>query len=281
MCEFCVKHGEGKKWYLQAKNYAEDLLSDVRRRRFIADFFADTKDVEEAVERLPKLDGAPPFIRRAIGASVTRRSKKMHFGQVLPIEDIEQIFGFVNNIVRVPCICRHVTLGREVRTCYGVTMGPGGGAFGDLLRDLDSSWLTGPDGSDFEQLSAKEALEAFAGHEKDGLCHSVWTFITPFIGGICNCDRKDCMAVRSTVGHDVKMMFRAEYVAEVNPDICKGCRSCMRVCHFGALEYGVSDRKVRVDPRVCYGCGICRTSCTTDAITLKPRSEQPVAARLW
>ena len=26
MCEFCHKHGEGKKWYLQAQNYAEDRL---------------------------------------------------------------------------------------------------------------------------------------------------------------------------------------------------------------------------------------------------------------
>ena len=40
MCEFCIKHGEGKKWYLQAKNYSDDLLSDARRRRFIASFFS-------------------------------------------------------------------------------------------------------------------------------------------------------------------------------------------------------------------------------------------------
>ena len=38
MCEFCVRHGEGIKWYLEAKNYAEDLLSDVRRRKFMAEF---------------------------------------------------------------------------------------------------------------------------------------------------------------------------------------------------------------------------------------------------
>ena len=31
-------------------------------------------------------------------------------------------------------------------------------------------------------------------HEKEGLCHTVWTFQTPFIGGICNCDRADCLA---------------------------------------------------------------------------------------
>jgi len=39
MCEFCYKHGEGKKWYLQAENYSEDLMSDLRRRKFIKDFF--------------------------------------------------------------------------------------------------------------------------------------------------------------------------------------------------------------------------------------------------
>src|SRR3972149_445229 len=100
MCQFCHRHGEGKKWYLQAKNYSQDLLSDLRRRR---------------------------FTQGAIRGSITRRMKKVHFGQVLPLEDVEAIFGFVNSIVRVPCICRHATLGREARYCYGVSMGPGGG----------------------------------------------------------------------------------------------------------------------------------------------------------
>ncbi len=38
MCEFCLQHGEGQKWYLQAKNYSQDLLSDAHRRKFIGDF---------------------------------------------------------------------------------------------------------------------------------------------------------------------------------------------------------------------------------------------------
>lgn len=28
MCEFCTKHGEGKKWYLEMKNYAGELLHE-------------------------------------------------------------------------------------------------------------------------------------------------------------------------------------------------------------------------------------------------------------
>ncbi|NIN65355.1 MAG: hypothetical protein GTO63_11780, partial [Anaerolineae bacterium] len=28
MCEFCTAHGEGQKWYLEMKNYAEELLHE-------------------------------------------------------------------------------------------------------------------------------------------------------------------------------------------------------------------------------------------------------------
>ena len=44
MCQFCVEHGEGKKWYLQAKNYSEELINE-ERQRFMTDFF-------ENIERL-------------------------------------------------------------------------------------------------------------------------------------------------------------------------------------------------------------------------------------
>ncbi|MHC4332744.1 MAG: KH domain-containing protein [Planctomycetota bacterium] len=66
MCEFCVKHGEGKKWYLQASNYSEDLLSDIRRRRFIEEFLTDTKSIERDVKRLEKLEKAPRFVQRMV-----------------------------------------------------------------------------------------------------------------------------------------------------------------------------------------------------------------------
>lgn len=278
MCEFCLKHGDGQKWYLQAKNYAEDLMSDLRRRRFLQEFFARPEELREALGRLEELQKAPSFIRRAISGSVTRRMKRQHFGQVLPLEDVEKIFGFVNSIVRLPCICRHAILGREARYCYGISLGPGGGAMLDLTRDLDDSFLFGPDKAGLEELDASQALAAFAEHEKEGLCHSVWTFITPFIGGVCNCDRAGCLAMRATVVHGVKVMFRAEYVAAVDPERCTGCRACLRLCQFGALAYNAADKKAWVDQGACYGCGICRSACTKEAITLRPRAEVPAVA---
>jgi hypothetical protein len=152
MCEFCLKHGEGKKWYLQASNYSEDLLSDIRRRRFIEDFLTDTKSIERDVKRLEKLDSAPRFVQGIVRRLVPRKMKKVHYGQVVPIEDIERIFGFVNSIVRVACICRHVTLGKEKRYCYGVSLGPNGGKLGEIVRGLDGSFLNGPDTGGMEKL---------------------------------------------------------------------------------------------------------------------------------
>ena len=207
MCEFCLKHGEGKKWYLQASNYSEDLLSDIRRRRFIEDFLTDTKSIARDVKRLKKLDNAPKFVQGLVRRLVPRRMKKVHYGQVVPIEDIEGIFGFVNSIVRVACLCRHVTLGKEKRYCYGVSLGPNGGMLGEIVRGLDGSFLNGPDTGGMEKLSKDEAISALRGHEKEGLCHTVWTFQAPFIGGVCNCDRADCLAMRCTVTHRIPVMF--------------------------------------------------------------------------
>ena len=281
MCEFCHKHGEGKKWYLQAKNYSDDLLSDVRRREFIKEFFSHPEALARDDERLTQLDKAPRFVRSLVSRLAGRKMKKVHYGQVAPIEDIEQIFDFVGAIVRTACICRHVTLGEEKRYCYGVSLSPDRGELANILRGIDSSFFGGPDTPGLERLSREEAVSAFRDHEHEGLCHTIWTFHAPFIGGVCNCDRSDCLAMRSTVTHGIPVMFRAEYVAEVNPDVCTGCRACMRVCQFGALAYSASNKKAAVDQRWCYGCGICRSACKNNAVVLKDRAQVPAAANLW
>jgi Pyruvate/2-oxoacid:ferredoxin oxidoreductase delta subunit len=284
MCEFCLKHGEGEKWYLQAKNYSEDMLSDLRRRKFIA-HFADQqlldREVAEGFRGIDRLQKLPWFIRNLFIHGFTRKMKKMHFGQVVPIEEIGEIFEFVTSIVRVACICRQNTLGEEKRYCYGISMGPNGGRLFDIFRDLDESYGSGPDDGKYETLTKEEALASFRAHESEGLCHTVWTFHTPFIGGICNCDRSDCLALRTTVTHGIPVLFRAEYVAEIEAELCNGCRQCMKLCQFGALSYSASGGKTVVDQKWCYGCGICRSACTQKAISLKDRAASPVAANLW
>ena len=64
-------------------------------------------------------------------------------------------------------------------------------------------------------------------------------------------------------------MFRGESVAQVDPDLCVGCRECLRLCQFGALTYSAANQKAVVDQRWCYGCGVCRATCKKEAIRLE------------
>jgi ferredoxin len=281
MCEFCHKHGEGKKWYLQAKNYAEDMLSDLRRRNFIHHFMAYPESHSKGLNRVAQLDNAPGFVKRVFARRISNKMKKIHYGQVVPIEEVSRIFEFVTSVTRIACICRHITLGSEQRYCYALSLAPKAGKLIEILRQIDATYLTGPDTQGLEAMSRDDALALMREYEHDGLCHTVWTFIAPFIGGICNCDRSDCLAMRMTVTHGVPIMFRAEYVAGVDSDLCNGCRQCMRVCQFGALGYSAAQEKAFIDPRRCYGCGICRSVCTKDAISLDERSKVSIASKIW
>lgn len=276
MCEFCHEHGEGKKWYLQAKNYSEDLLSDLARRNHIANFFSHPEALPNIIAQLEKPGQSADFVRDALTPDLL---KKTHFGQVLPIEDVERIFGFVTSVVRMACYCRQSVTGPEQRYCYSLSMAPQGGEFIKIIREIDASYLTGPDTAGLETLSKEEALASLREHEQEGMCHTVWLYTAPFIGSICNCDT-DCGAFRLSK-YGTQMMFRAEYVAQVAPELCNDCRECMRVCPFGAVSHSAALQKVLIDPRQCYGCGICRAICTKDAITLYERTTIPVAANIW
>lgn len=284
MCEFCLKHGEGEKWYLQARNYSEDLLSDLRRLKFLEEFAnpeALRREMEKMDQTFGRIKRLPWFIRQLVTRLLTGKLKEIHFGQVVPIEDIEQIFTFTNSVVRVACVCRQSTLGKEKRYCYGVSLGPNGGKLLDIFRAVEEKFAGGVEDNRFEMLTREEAMDAFRAHELEGLCHTIWTFRTPFVGGICNCDRADCLAMRGLFTHEVPVMFRAEYVAEIDADLCSGCRQCMRLCQFGALGYSATNQKVVVNQTHCYGCGICRSACTANAIRLEDRATSPVAAHRW
>jgi Pyruvate/2-oxoacid:ferredoxin oxidoreductase delta subunit len=271
MCEFCHKHGEGKKWYLQAKNYSEDFLSDLKRRRFIEEFFAAPDSINSNVSKMNVLNKAPEFLQKLIKKRITGNQKPIHFGQVIPIEDIEKIFEFTTSIVRLECICRRNSIGRNQRYCYGISIKPNGGAMVDIISKIDKSFLYGPGNKELEVLEKQEALDIFKDYEKKGLCHTIWTFHTPFIGGLCNCNAKDCHAMQMTVGYNTPVMFKAEYSAEIQKDSCTGCKLCMKVCQFNAIQYDSTNKKSIIKDDSCYGCGICRSVCKKNAIVLKEK----------
>ncbi len=271
MCEFCTRHGEGRKWYENITNYTEEVFRRVNSEEGLRDFLAGLPhSLKHGVEMAGRWKARFPRIYRLIAYPlVTRRLRRVHFGQVVPVEDVEGILDNFSSVVRLPCVCRKVTTGREEMYCLGIGM------------DLTPVFKDLPDFSGFDRLSAGEARAMIRRLDAEGMVHTIWTFNTPFIGAVCNCDR-DCMAYRFQVELGAgKAMWKGEYVAGIDPRRCSGCRECMGRCYFGALVYDGRDAKCRVDPMKCYGCGLCRTVCTSSAVSLHDRAGVPEAAREW
>jgi Pyruvate/2-oxoacid:ferredoxin oxidoreductase delta subunit len=269
MCEFCVKHGDGNKWYLTMKNYSQELLEEEDRINYMVDFANGFEErVPKSMTRLEKISKQPVLVTLA-RPFIERSQKQDHFGQVVLMEEVEQILTRMDGIARLPCVCRRVTTGeKNARYCYALTGDP------RLANELDDSF-------NLEYLSPTEAIEAVRKLDQEGMVHSVWTFKTPFIGALCNCDQ-DCIAYRIChSGGYFQVFFKGETVAQVDLDSCNGCKNCMRLCQFGAIRYSSVNKKVFIDPRQCYGCGVCRGSCKKDAITMLARENVPVAAGVW
>jgi len=124
-------------------------------------------------------------------------------------------------------------VGKEKRYCYGISMGPNGGKFGDLIAQCGYKFYDGPDSAGVEMITREQRLLISANTKRKGCAIQYGLSQTPFIGGICNCDRADCLAMRCTVTHGIPVMFRAELYREADPDRCAGCRQCMKLCQFG------------------------------------------------
>jgi NAD-dependent dihydropyrimidine dehydrogenase PreA subunit len=271
MCEFCTKHGDGKIWYKNAENYSLDLLSDIRRRAFIKDFLSVTiKNGFDSLGRLEALYMKKGRLPDSLVRRMEGKAKEEHFGQVLPIEEIRGLVLKADTIVRMPCACRWTATKKEVRCCYGVSYGPEA-----WYREIDMGYFGKASGEGLESLGREEAIRQMQEMENHGAVHTIWTMVTPFIGAVCNCTARDCIAMRTLSGLRIETMARAEYIAVVDEDLCEGCGLCLERCQFDAIDScRQSGRAVsRIDKQRCFGCGLCRNVCGPGAIKLKGRHE--------
>jgi heterodisulfide reductase subunit A len=71
-------------------------------------------------------------------------------------------------------------------------------------------------------------------------------------------------------------------IANVNEDLCSGCRICEYLCPYGAVEMKDKNGKTvaHVIEALCKGCGACGTACPTKAITMGHFTTEEILAQI-
>lgn len=267
MCEFCVRHGDGSRWYLNAANYAVELLHDMKREKYIEEFLPDmTANAARWLKIIDRGRRMSPELTARLLAVQSRKMKKIHFGQVIPLEDVEAVLGIVGQVVRLPCVCREVLEKKQEAVCYLLTASPGRLGLEEVLGRRDEAL---PFVEGMETVEPARALQEMAALEDKGKIHTVWTFITPFVGAICNCDPAGCLAMNFTE-RGMPLYLPGEEVVRVEREACTACGDCVERCLYDALEND-GEGIPAVSAERCQGCGICRRVCPAGALSLHPR----------
>jgi heterodisulfide reductase subunit A len=68
--------------------------------------------------------------------------------------------------------------------------------------------------------------------------------------------------------------------AEINEELCSGCRICNELCPFGAITFDGDKKASRINEVLCKGCGVCVAACPSSAITGKHFTTDQIVAEI-
>jgi len=108
-----------------------------------------------------------------------------------------------------------------------------------------------------------------------GMAHSP-KFIDESIAQAC------ASAARAATVLSKKALEMEGSIANVNEDLCGGCRICEALCEYGAIEMKENSGKLRshVIEALCKGCGVCGSACPTGAINMGHFTDKQILAQI-
>lgn len=289
MCEWCYKHGAGKKWYLNSRNYLRETALEVGAHDYIFELWKQFEKIY-----LQKIYGismkgpgykfSMPVVGRAMKAYVNSWFKKQkpmkgrnprraegHPGQVVHLEDAKKVLELADPILRVNCACRNMTRGIKDPCCL---------AFGALAEMVPKLPRYIPERG-AEPLHVDEAQDFITEMNSKGRVQTVWFGPMPYIAALCSCERPECAATTIRMEYGLNSLYKGEYYAKVDFSKCNGCQSCASRCDFGALSFNDAMNAPFIDAWKCFGCGLCATACPENAIEMVDRNETPVLKDVW
>jgi Na+-translocating ferredoxin:NAD+ oxidoreductase subunit B len=181
---------------------------------------------------------------------------------VLPYDDVRAILETATSFRLEACTCRLQQEEIGQRRC-------------DFPLDA-CLWFSHAEAAhDEDGISREQALAVLDNAERVGLVHTV-SNVAEGIGYVCNCCGCCCALLRGINEWGIRQsVAEANYVAEIDPDKCRGCGTCSERCQVDAISVG--DDQARVVLRTsCIGCGLCVTGCPADAARLRRKPEHEI-----
>lgn len=198
-----------------------------------------------------------PFTR-VIPVGITMPVK--HY--VLASEDIQEIIDNAKTISLTKCTCRLTAqkCDKPLEACLQINRG----------AEYNIARGTG------RQLTKEEALDVVKRAEEAGLIHVVMNkqSVDHFI---CNCCPCCCQTMPVLIEHGVSVVEPSRFAAQVDPELCTGCGTCLDRCYFSAITLE-EDGIARIDETKCMGCGLCQVTCPAEALSMnevRPRDFVP------
>ena len=256
MCEFCIQHGAGKKWYLESKNHAEKLAASEERESFIKDFFKFYERNYRKNVRMVDIAKKVPFVREYAENKIRNYFSQKHAGQIVSLEDAVSICSIPGRVSVIDCPCQKYLAGKEERKCilFGTTA--------DIVENL-------PEFSHISDMGFEDTAELLKLTEAEGKIHTVWTFMSPYIGAICNCNQRGCLLFHLKNKYKfAEIVHRGHEIAVIDRNMCTGCGNCQTICQFDAVV--IIDGKAEINTN-CQGCGVCRSFCPAGVIDMISR----------
>ncbi len=286
MCDLCLKHGAGGKWYLNAENYSNKIVEKYGLREYLLEQYKNFEQVPARKVHGFSAVGVGYKLRMPIiGRIIKHNAEKMlhskkppknplraenHIGQVVPLEDAIAIIEncAVEPLIEKNCMCRYMSRGIKEACCIN---------FGVMSEIIEKLPRFIPEREKFH-ISRKEASDRFKKHNQKGYIGTIWFGPYPYINNLCSCASPECAGIRPRIDFGINSIYKAEYVIQLDEKSCSYCGRCIKFCPFGALSADKANKTVKADVQKCFGCGVCRHACPDGAIYLLPRDEVGPAA---
>lgn len=199
--------------------------------------------------RIPVIGGVVRFCASLYG-------KYYHGGRAATIDECLDIINSASQIKIVDCSCRVKEKRCEapIHTC--LTINTGARIFGSIKEG--------------ESISSARAAEIIMESSSHGLIRAVHNCIEPDTYAICNCCTCCCVPYRLRSEFNIQSAVENGFmVAGIDPDSCKQCGKCKKVCPQKAIF--PEDHIVRYED--CLGCGLCIHECRFNALRMVKRNK--------